>query len=155
MDNCNKVMLDYTKLNGLVPAIIQDASTLKVLMLGFMNEEALQKTRDIGLVTFYSRTKKRLWTKGEESGHFLHVVSIREDCDKDTLLILVNPEGPVCHMGWDTCFNDSNTQHGFEFIRYLQPLLKNGTWIMRRNPIRPLYLKAGSTEWLKSGRRSR
>jgi phosphoribosyl-ATP pyrophosphohydrolase/phosphoribosyl-AMP cyclohydrolase len=117
-------MLDYSKQNGLVPAIIQDAGTLKVLMLGFMNEEALQKTKDTGLVTFYSRTKKRLWTKGEESGHFLHVVSIREDCDHDTLLIMANPEGPVCHMGWDTCFNESNTQQGFEFIRYLQAFIE-------------------------------
>ena len=87
--------LDFSKLNGLVPAIIQDAVSGKVLMLGFMNEEALAKTIELGQVTFFSRTKNRLWTKGEESGNFLNVVSIKEDCDKDTLLIQANPVGPV------------------------------------------------------------
>ena len=96
--------LDFDKMNGLVPAIIQDNDTRKVLMLGFMNKEAYEKTVETGKVTFFSRTKNRLWTKGEESGNFLNVVSIKEDCDKDTLLIQVNPVGPVCHTGTDTCW---------------------------------------------------
>ena len=91
--------LDFDKMNGLVPAIIQDADTAKVLMLGFMNKEAYDKTVETGKVTFFSRTKNRLWTKGEESGNFLNVVSIKEDCDQDTLLIQVHPVGPVCHTG--------------------------------------------------------
>ncbi len=112
--------LDFQKMNGLVPAIIQDAETQKVLMLGFMNEEALAETRRTGKVTFYSRTKNRLWTKGESSGNFLHVVDILVDCDKDTLLIKVNPVGPVCHTGADTCFDEENHMCDFEFLRYLQ-----------------------------------
>ena len=115
--------LDYSKLNGLVPAIIQDAKTGKVLMLGFMNEEAFAKTQETGQVCFFSRTKQRLWTKGEESGHFLNVVSIKEDCDQDTLLIQANPVGPVCHMGWDTCFHEENQIGDFEFLRYLQDFI--------------------------------
>jgi len=115
--------LDYSKLNGLVPAIIQDAKTGKVLMLGFMNEESFAKTQETGQVCFYSRTKQRLWTKGEESGNFLNVVSIKEDCDHDTLLIQANPVGPVCHMGWDTCFNEENKIGDFEFLRYLQDFI--------------------------------
>ena len=95
--------LNFEKMNGLVPAIIQDNYTQKVLMLGFMNEEAYQKTVETGKVTFFSRTKNRLWTKGEESGNFLNVVEIKADCDQDTLLIKVHPEGPVCHTGTDTC----------------------------------------------------
>ena len=100
--------LNFDKMNGLVPAIIQDNYTQKVLMLGFMNEEAYQKTVETGKVTFFSRTKNRLWTKGEESGNFLNVVSIKADCDNDTLLIMVNPVGPVCHLGTDTCWGDKN-----------------------------------------------
>jgi len=115
--------LDFSKQNGLIPAIIQDAVTGKVLMLGFMNEEALAKTIELGQVTFFSRTKNRLWTKGEESGNFLNVVSIKEDCDKDTLLIQANPVGPVCHEGWDTCFNDNNKSDGFAFLKYLQDFI--------------------------------
>lgn len=115
--------LDYSKLNGLVPAIIQDAKTGKVLMLGFMNEESFAKTQETGQVCFYSRTKQRLWTKGEESGNFLNVVSIKGDCDHDTLLIQANPVGPVCHMGWDTCFNEENKMGDFEFLRYLQDFI--------------------------------
>jgi phosphoribosyl-AMP cyclohydrolase / phosphoribosyl-ATP pyrophosphohydrolase len=116
--------LDYSKLNGLVPAIIQDAVSGKVLMLGFMNEEAFAKTLETKLVTFFSRTKNRLWTKGEESGNFLNVVSIKEDCDCDTLLIQANPVGPVCHKGWDTCFNEENKADGFAFIQYLQGFIQ-------------------------------
>ena len=97
-------------MNGLIPAIIQDADTAKVLMLGFMNKEAYDKTVETGKVTFFSRTKNRLWTKGEESGNFLNVVSIKEDCDQDTLLIQVHPVGPVCHTGTDTCWGEKNEQ---------------------------------------------
>lgn len=114
--------MDFEKLNGLLPAIIQDAQTSKVLMLGFMNEEALEKTRKEGKVTFFSRTKNRLWTKGEESGNFLQVLSITEDCDRDTLLIKARPEGPVCHTGKDTCFDEEN-KAGLEFIGKLQDLI--------------------------------
>ncbi|MDR2627651.1 MAG: bifunctional phosphoribosyl-AMP cyclohydrolase/phosphoribosyl-ATP diphosphatase HisIE [Dysgonamonadaceae bacterium] len=116
-------MLDFNKMGGLIPAIIQDNYTNKVLMLGFMNEEALAKTRELGKVTFYSRTKQRLWTKGEESGHFLHVVNILEDCDADTLLIKVNPAGPVCHTGQDTCFNEKNRED-ILFFKYLQDFIE-------------------------------
>ena len=100
--------LDFNKQGGLIPAIIQDAQTDKVLMLGFMNEEAYQQTVETKKVTFFSRTKQRLWTKGETSGNFLLVDKILIDCDRDTLLIKVNPVGPVCHTGADTCFNESN-----------------------------------------------
>ncbi len=105
--------LNYNKLNGLIPAIIQDAKTNQVLMLGFMNAEALKKTQEEGKVTFFSRTKNRLWTKGETSGNFLNVVSIKEDCDEDTLLIRVNPVGEVCHTGSDTCFQEVNRDDAF------------------------------------------
>lgn len=115
--------LNFGKLDGLIPAIIQDDVTNKVLMLGFMNEEALQKTRETGKVTFYSRTRKRLWTKGEESGNFLNLVSIASDCDKDTLLIKVNPVGPVCHTGHDTCWNEINKQDDLNFLKYLQDFI--------------------------------
>ena len=103
--------IDFAKYSdGLVPAIIQDNSTGKVLMLGFMNEEALEKTKTIGKVTFYSRSKQRLWTKGEESGNFLELKSIIADCDNDTLLIKADPVGPVCHTGADTCFAETNSK---------------------------------------------
>ena len=111
-------------MNGLVPAIIQDARTARVLMLGFMNPEALDKTRKEGKVTFYSRTRDRLWTKGEESGNFLHVVEILEDCDRDTLLIKATPDGPVCHTGSDTCFNEQNREDR-EFLFRLQELIES------------------------------
>ncbi|MDD2284658.1 MAG: bifunctional phosphoribosyl-AMP cyclohydrolase/phosphoribosyl-ATP diphosphatase HisIE [Paludibacter sp.] len=115
--------IDFKKMDGLVPAIIQDDLTSKVLMLGFMNEEAFNKTQETGKVTFYSRTKKRLWTKGEESGNFMQVVSILSDCDDDTLLIKVNPVGPVCHTGADTCWSESN-QGDFFFLNYLQKFIQ-------------------------------
>lgn len=114
--------LDFGKMNGLVPAIIQDNYTQKVLMLGFMNEEAYNKTVETGKVTFFSRTKNRLWTKGEESGNFLHVVSITADCDNDTLLIKVNPAGPVCHTGADTCWGEKNEQD-IMFLKELQDFI--------------------------------
>lgn len=117
-------MLDFTKdPAGLVPAIIQDADTSKVLMLGYMNQEAFEKTKAEGLVTFFSRSRQKLWTKGETSGNFLHVVSIAEDCDHDTLLIKVHPDGPVCHTGTDTCWGESNNW-GVEFFRYLQDFIQ-------------------------------
>lgn len=114
--------IDFEKMNGLVPAIIQDAGTLKVLMLGFMNSEAFEKTKKEGRVTFFSRTKNRLWTKGEESGNFLNVIEILEDCDNDTLLIKAHPVGPVCHTGADTCFSEVNDS-GISFLRQLQDLV--------------------------------
>jgi phosphoribosyl-ATP pyrophosphohydrolase/phosphoribosyl-AMP cyclohydrolase len=112
--------VDFTKSKeGLVPAIIQDATTAKVLMLGYMNAEALQQTQHTQRVTFFSRSKKRLWTKGEESGHFLELVDIRIDCDNDTLLIQANPKGPTCHTGADTCWNEKNTA-SFGFLSELE-----------------------------------
>ena len=114
--------IDFTKSDGLVPVVIQDAVTLEVLMLGFMNEEAYTKTVNEHLVTFYSRTKKRLWTKGEESGHFLHVVSVFLDCDKDTLLIKVKPVGSTCHSGSRSCFGTSYNQN---FIFQLEAIVNS------------------------------
>lgn len=116
------VSIDFDKMDGLVPAIIQDADTAKVLMLGFMNREAYDKTMETGKVTFYSRTRKRLWTKGEESGNFLHVVSVKADCDRDTLLIQVHPVGPVCHTGTDTCWGEKNEQPVM-FLKELQDFI--------------------------------
>ncbi|MDU8887102.1 bifunctional phosphoribosyl-AMP cyclohydrolase/phosphoribosyl-ATP diphosphatase HisIE [Yeosuana sp. MJ-SS3] len=119
------MIIDFNKNNdGLVPAIIQDANTRKVLMLGYMNEEAYYKTLDTKQVTFYSRSKNRLWTKGEESGNSLNLVDIKVDCDNDTLLILVNPDGPTCHKGTDTCWAESNEQT-FGFLSQLEDVIKN------------------------------
>ena len=111
--------LNFNKMNGLIPAIIQDNYTQKVLMLGFMNKEAYEQTLASGKVTFSSRTKNRLWTKGEESGNFLNVVSILPDCDNDTLLIKANPCGPVCHKGTDTCWGEKN-EEDILFLKELQ-----------------------------------
>jgi phosphoribosyl-AMP cyclohydrolase / phosphoribosyl-ATP pyrophosphohydrolase len=105
----NLDQIDFAKGDGLVPAIIQDGNTLQVLMLGYMNQEALLKTQSEGKVCFFSRTKNRLWTKGEESGNYLNVQSIQLDCDQDTLLILVDPVGPTCHKGTKTCWGDGET----------------------------------------------
>ena len=113
---------DFDKMDGLVPAIIQDSYTQKVLMLGFMNKEAYEKTLETGKVTFYSRTKQRLWTKGETSGNFLEVVSVKNDCDNDTLLIQVHPTGPVCHTGTDTCWGEKNEQD-IMFLKELQDFI--------------------------------
>jgi phosphoribosyl-ATP pyrophosphohydrolase/phosphoribosyl-AMP cyclohydrolase len=114
--------IDYAKYaDGLVPAIVQDERTGKVLMLGFMNEQALQETMANGRVTFFSRTKQRLWTKGEESGHFLELKTITADCDNDTLLIKAIPHGPVCHTGADTCFNEIN--HSIDFLYRLEEVI--------------------------------
>ncbi|MBR9846134.1 MAG: bifunctional phosphoribosyl-AMP cyclohydrolase/phosphoribosyl-ATP diphosphatase HisIE [Algicola sp.] len=116
--------IDFNKNNGLVPAIIQDATTHNVLMLGYMNEEAVNETLSTKLVTFFSRTKQRLWTKGEESGNTLELVAMKLDCDNDTLLIKVNPKGPTCHKGSDTCWNEKNTGN-FGFISELEQIIEN------------------------------
>lgn len=122
--------INYNKnKDSLVPTIIQDDNTKQVLMLGYMNEAAFEKTKTTGLVTFFSRTKQRLWTKGEESGNVLKVVSIKIDCDQDTLLIRVNPTGPTCHKGTDTCWNESNIQD-YGFLTKLESIIsdrKNNT----------------------------
>ena len=116
--------LNFNKLAGeILPAVIQDNTTAKVLMLGFMNKEAYDKTVSTGLVTFFSRTKNRLWTKGEESGNFLKVISIQPDCDQDTLLIKVEPVGPVCHTGTDTCWGEENQESDIQFLEYLQDFI--------------------------------
>jgi phosphoribosyl-ATP pyrophosphohydrolase/phosphoribosyl-AMP cyclohydrolase len=121
--------IDFAKYkDGLVPAIIQDFNTNKVLMLGFMNERAYKKTEETGFVTFFSRSKKRLWTKGEESGNHLRLRQILVDCDNDALLIKAEPEGPVCHTGADTCWSEKN--HKDDFLYYLEHIIelrKNGT----------------------------
>lgn len=114
--------INFAKGDGLVPAIIQDADTKKVLMLGYMNEAALEKTRADGRVTFFSRSKNRLWTKGETSGNFLNLVDIKVDCDQDTLLIRVHPVGPACHTGSDTCFNETN-RADHNFMDYLEKVI--------------------------------
>ena len=115
--------IDFSKYaDGLVPAVVQDVQTNKVLMVGFMNEEAIQVTQQKGQVTFYSRSKNRLWTKGEESGNFLELKSISVDCDADTTLIKASPLGPVCHTGSDTCFNEKNEDA--YFLNYLESIIQ-------------------------------
>ena len=110
--------------DGLIPAIIQDAITKTVLMLGYMNAEAITKTKEINKVTFYSRSKQRLWTKGEESGHFLNLVSIKNDCDNDSLLIQVTPQGPTCHKGTDSCWGETNSE-SFGFLTALEKVISD------------------------------
>ncbi len=114
--------LDFDKNNGLIPAIVQDAQTKTVLMLGYMNEEALKKTKETGLVTFFSRSRQTLWTKGETSGNYLKLVDILVDCDQDTLLVKAIPSGPVCHLGNDTCFAEENTP-SIEFLNILETII--------------------------------
>ena len=124
-DKIKMMNIDFSKnQNGLVPAIIQDATTKNVLMLGYMNQEAYDKTLESNQVTFFSRTKNRLWTKGEESGNFLNVVSIQNDCDEDTLLIQVNPVGPTCHKGTDTCWGETN-EPTFGFLSELEKVIQS------------------------------
>lgn len=115
MENFSQTIgeLDFAKSGGLIPAVVQDAATSVVLMLGYMNEAALRETIDSGKVTFFSRSKNRLWQKGETSGHFLRVVDIKSDCDRDALLVKAVPNGPVCHTGSDTCFDETNEEPGF------------------------------------------
>ncbi len=116
--------IDFDKLNGLVPAIIQDAETKNVLMLGFMNQEAFDITVKTKKVTFWSRSRNTLWTKGETSGNFLHLVDIKNDCDNDTLLVTVHPTGPTCHTGTDTCWGEENTRNPLLFLTALQDFIE-------------------------------
>ncbi|MBY5949381.1 bifunctional phosphoribosyl-AMP cyclohydrolase/phosphoribosyl-ATP diphosphatase HisIE [Algoriphagus marincola] len=116
--------IDFSKMNGLIPAIVQDAVSGKVLMQGYMNEEALEKTKESGMVTFFSRSKNRLWTKGETSGNFLELVSIAGDCDGDSILVKANPRGPVCHTGSDTCWDEENSSKT-GFIDQLRAIIKD------------------------------
>ena len=118
------IKIDFQKCGGLVPAIIQDATTKVVLMLGYMNEESLKKTEETGLVTFYSRSRQCLWTKGETSGNCLHVVSIKSDCDNDTLLIQARPDGPTCHTGTDTCWGEENKLNPLLFLSELSDFIE-------------------------------
>jgi phosphoribosyl-ATP pyrophosphohydrolase/phosphoribosyl-AMP cyclohydrolase len=116
--------IDFDKNDGLVPAIIQDATTKNVLMLGYMNREAYETTISSGKVTFFSRSRQCLWTKGETSGNYLHLVSIQEDCDHDTLLVKVHPEGPTCHTGTDTCWGETNDRNPLLFLTELQDFIE-------------------------------
>lgn len=116
--------IDFNKCGGLVPAIIQDATTKVVLMLGYMNEEALKKTQETGLVTFFSRSRQCLWTKGETSGNYLHLVDIKVDCDNDTLLIQSTPDGPTCHKGTDTCWGEENKPNPLLFLSELSDFIE-------------------------------
>ena len=123
MPQTGNVNIDFAKHpDGLVPAIVQDTATLRVLMLGYMNGEAVSRTMETGLVTFYSRSKGRLWTKGEESGHHLELRSIALDCDRDALLIKAHPLGPVCHTGADTCWDEANRSD--DFLTYLEDIIE-------------------------------
>lgn len=129
--------LNFKKYNdGLIPAIVQDAETNIVLMLGFMNEEALKKTQETRLVTFYSRSKNRLWTKGESSKNYLHLIDLKADCDNDTILIKVKPDGPVCHSGTDTCFNERNISS--DFLNELQNIIAD----RKQNPPQQSYVSS-------------
>ena len=125
--------LDFKKAGGFIPAVIQDAATEKVLTVGFMNEEAYQRTVDSKLVTFYSRSRKQVCTKGEESGNCLEVVDILVNCDNNTLLVKANPHGPVCHTGVDTCFNEDNNHGGIHFLGYLQDFIDKRRKEMPKN----------------------
>ncbi|MDY3891193.1 MAG: bifunctional phosphoribosyl-AMP cyclohydrolase/phosphoribosyl-ATP diphosphatase HisIE [Bacteroidaceae bacterium] len=116
--------IDFEKCGGLVPAIIQDADTKTVLMLGYMNQEAYEKTLSTGLVTFYSRSRQCLWTKGETSNNFLHLVDIKVDCDNDTLLVKVHPDGPTCHKGTDTCWGEDNEASPLLFLSELSNFIE-------------------------------
>lgn len=117
--------IDFSKGDGLVPAIIQDAKTKNVLMLGYMNQDAFDKTKETKKATFFSRSKNRLWTKGEESGNFLNLVSIKNDCDNDTLLVLVDPVGPACHRGTGNCWDESNDENKLQFISSLEDKIES------------------------------
>ena len=116
--------IDFGKCGGLVPAIIQDATTNKVLMLGYMNQEALDKTKETGLVTFFSRSRQSFWTKGETSGNYLKLVDMKIDCDNDTLLVKAIPAGPVCHKGTDTCWGETNESSPLTFLTQLQDFIE-------------------------------
>ena len=124
MLDCKNMNIDFEKMNGLVPAIIQDAETKKVLMLGYMNREAYEKTLSTKKVTFFSRARQCLWTKGEESGNFLNLVDIKIDCDQDTFLVTVHPDGPTCHKGTDTCWGEKNESSPLLFLTELQNFIE-------------------------------
>ncbi len=126
--------INYSKNNGLIPAIIQDVNTQKVLMLGYMNEDAFQKTMETKKVTFFSRYKTRLWMKGEESGNTLEFIDVKVDCDQDTLLIQVKPNGPTCHTGTDTCWGEKN-QHDLAFLSKLEEVIED----RKNNPVDESY----------------
>ena len=124
MNTLQDMKIDFSKnKDGLVPVIIQDSTTKNVLMLGYMNQEAFDKTREEKVVTFFSRSKNRLWTKGEESGNILHLVDVKLDCDNDTLLLQVDPKGPTCHKGSDTCWNEVNNAN-YGFFSTLETIIK-------------------------------
>ena len=124
MNTLQDMKIDFSKnKDGLVPVIIQDSTTKNVLMLGYMNQEAFDKTREEKVVTFFSRSKNRLWTKGEESGNILHLVNVKLDCDNDTLLLQVDPKGPTCHKGSDTCWNEVNNAN-YGFFSTLETIIK-------------------------------
>lgn len=133
ISNKNISTLDFQKNDGLIPAIIQDASTNKVLMLGYLNEAAILKTLELRKVTFYSRSKNRLWTKGESSKNYLDLVSISSDCDSDTLLIKAHPHGPTCHTGADTCFEETNQEE--HFLHHLERIIND----RKNNPTEKSY----------------
>ncbi len=135
--------IDFDKMGGLVPAIIQDAVTKNVLMLGFMNEEAYQKTIDTKKVTFWSRTRNCLWTKGETSGNYLNLVDIRLDCDNDTLLVKVHPQGPTCHLGTDTCWGEDNSLNPILFLSELQNFIDKRHQEMPENSYTTSLFKKG------------
>lgn len=135
--------IDFDKMGGLVPAIIQDAVTKNVLMLGFMNEEAYQKTIDTKKVTFWSRTRNCLWTKGETSGNYLNLVDIKLDCDNDTLLVKVHPQGPTCHLGTDTCWGEDNSLNPILFLSELQNFIDKRHQEMPENSYTTSLFKKG------------
>lgn len=135
--------IDFDKMGGLVPAIIQDAVTKNVLMLGFMNEEAYQKTIDTKKVTFWSRTRNSLWTKGETSGNYLNLVDIKLDCDNDTLLVKVHPQGPTCHLGTDTCWGEDNSLNPILFLSELQSFIEKRHQEMPENSYTTSLFKKG------------
>lgn len=135
--------IDFDKMGGLVPAIIQDAVTKNVLMLGFMNEEAYQKTIDTKKVTFWSRTRNCLWTKGETSGNYLNLVDIKLDCDHDTLLVKVHPQGPTCHLGTDTCWGEDNSLTPILFLSELQNFIDKRHQEMPENSYTTSLFKKG------------
>lgn len=137
------IEIDFDKMGGLVPAIIQDAVTKNVLMLGFMNEEAYQKTIDTKKVTFWSRTRNCLWTKGETSGNYLNLVDIRLDCDNDTLLVKVHPQGPTCHLGTDTCWGEDNSLNPILFLSELQNFIDKRHQEMPENSYTTSLFKKG------------
>ena len=124
MNPQNNMTIDFEKCGGLVPAIIQDADTQKVLMLGYMNQQAYEKTIETQLVTFYSRSRQCLWTKGETSGNYLHLVDMKCDCDNDTLLVSVHPDGPTCHTGTDTCWGETNEPNPLIFLSTLSDFIE-------------------------------